>query len=158
MERPLEETGRSLGRGAVAERAIAQREAPRGEAPPRRRRGGSMTAPYTGSRSFIGLWTLAIVATVCAFLVHLALRGRTVSLGYELGRARAEQARLREVKRVLEVEAASYKTPERVEIVARTLLGMEPPPPERIVPLGGIAEPREHPVADSRELDPQTVE
>ena len=36
---------------------------------------------------------------------------------------------------MLEVEAASYKTPERVEIVARTLLGMEPPPPERIVPL-----------------------
>jgi cell division protein FtsL len=114
--------------------------------------------PPRGSRTFLALWTLAMVATVCAFLVHLALRGRTVSLGYELGRARAEQARLREVKRVLEVEAASYKTPERVEIVARTLLGMEPPPPERIVPLGAVAEPREHPVADSRELDPQTAE
>ena len=82
------------------------------------------------------MWTLAIAATVSAFVVHLALRGRTVQLGYELGRARQEQARLREVKRVLELEAASYKTPERVEIVARTLLGMEPPPPERIVPLG----------------------
>jgi cell division protein FtsL len=102
-----------------------------------------------GSRSFVALWTLATVAAVCAFLVHLAMRGRTVSLGYELGRARAEQARLREVKRVLEVEAASYKTPERVEIVARTLLGMEPPPPERIVPLGPVAEPHEHPVAAS---------
>jgi cell division protein FtsL len=109
--------------------------------------------PRQGSRTFVALWTLATVATVCAFLVHLALRGRTVSLGYELGRARAEQARLREVKRVLEVEAASSKTPERVEIVARTLLGMEPPPPERIVPLGAVAESREHPVAasDSRE-------
>jgi cell division protein FtsL len=95
---------------------------------------------------------------VCAFLVHLALRGRTVSLGYELGRARAEQARLREVKRVLEVEAASYKTPERVEIVARTLLGMEPPLPERILPVGPIAEPREHPVAasDSRQSAEET--
>jgi cell division protein FtsL len=102
-----------------------------------------------GSRTFVALWTLATVATVCAFLVHLALRGKTVSLGYELGRARAEQARLREVKRVLEVEAASYKTPERVEIVARTLLGMEPPPPERIVPLGPITESHEHAVAAS---------
>ncbi|MGO8992525.1 MAG: hypothetical protein ACLQVI_04310 [Polyangiaceae bacterium] len=102
----------------------------------------------------MALWTLATVATVCAFLVHLALRGRTVSLGYELGRARAEQARLREVKRVLEVEAASYKTPERVEIVARTLLGMEPPPPERIVPLGQITEPREHPVAETEGTPP----
>jgi len=99
-------------------------------------------------RSFITLWTLAIVAAVSAFVLHLALRGKTVSLGYELGRARAEQARLREVKRVLQVEAASYKTPERVEIVARTLLGMEPPPPERIVPLGAIPEKHET-VADN---------
>ena len=63
-----------------------------------------------------------------------------MTLGYELGRARADQARLREVKRVLEVEAASYKTPERVEIVARTLLGMEAPPPDRIVSLPALAD------------------
>jgi cell division protein FtsL len=85
------------------------------------------------SRHFVLLWTLATVATVCAFVVHLALRGRTLQLGYELGRARAEQARLREVKRVLSLEAASYKTPERVEIIARTLLGMEPATPDRII-------------------------
>jgi cell division protein FtsL len=85
--------------------------------------------------AFLPIWTLAIAATVSAFVVHLALRGRTVQLGYELGRARQEQARLREVKRVLEVESASYKTPERVEIIARTLLGMEAPTPDRIVPL-----------------------
>ena len=93
-------------------------------------------------RSFIALWTLAMVATVFAFVLHLAMRGKTVSLGYELGRARAEQARLREVKRVLQVESASYKTPERVEIVARTLLGMEPPTPDRIIPLAGLPEPK----------------
>ena len=87
------------------------------------------------SRYFVLSWTLATTAAVCAFVVHLALRGRTLSLGYELGRARSEQAHLREVKRVLELESASYKTPERVEIVSRTLLGMEPPPPERIVAL-----------------------
>jgi len=84
-------------------------------------------------RTFLATWTIAIVATVSAFVLHLALRGRTVALGYELGRARAEQARLREVKRVLSLEAASYKTPERVEIIARTLLGMEPATPDRII-------------------------
>ena len=42
------------------------------------------------------------------------------------------------MKRVLQVEAASYKTPERVEIVARTLLGMEPPAPDRIIPLAAV--------------------
>jgi cell division protein FtsL len=89
------------------------------------------------SRSaFLALWTLAVAAAVSAFVLHLALRGRMVQLGYELGRARQDQARLREVKRVLELQVASYETPERVEIVARTLLGMEPPPPERIVALG----------------------
>jgi cell division protein FtsL len=87
------------------------------------------------TRAFLPVWTFAIAATVSAFVVHLALRGRTVQLGYELGHARQDQARLREVKRVLEVESASYKTPERVELVARTLLGMEAPPPERIVPI-----------------------
>jgi cell division protein FtsL len=85
--------------------------------------------------AFLPLWTLAVAATVSAFVVHLALRGRTVELGYELGHSRQEQSRLREVRRVLELEAASYKTPERVEIVARSLLGMEPPPPDRIVAL-----------------------
>jgi cell division protein FtsL len=83
--------------------------------------------------AFLALWTLAVAASASAFVVHLALRGKTVQLGYELGRARQEQARLREVQRVLEVEAASYKTPERVEIVARTLLGMDPPSQDRIV-------------------------
>ncbi len=81
------------------------------------------------------LWTLAVTAAVAAFVVHLALRGRTIDFGYRLGRARAEQARLREVKRVLELEAASYQTPRRVEMVARTLLGMAPPPPEKVIPI-----------------------
>ena len=94
--------------------------------------------PSTVTRraSFVVTWTLVVMATVCAFVVHLALRGKTVSIGYELGRSRAEEARLREVKRVLELEVASYKTPERVEIVARTLLGMENPPAERVIQMG----------------------
>ena len=107
-------------------------------------------------RTFVALWTLATTATVSAFVLHLALRGRMVTTGYDLGRARAEQARLREVKRVLEVEAASYKTPERVEIVARTLLGMEPPGPDRIVPMGAIAEPRPVAASDPHDLHPAT--
>lgn len=90
-------------------------------------------------RPFLALWTLAVIATVAAFVLHLGLRGRTVDLGYKLGRARAEQARLREQKRVLSLEAASYETPQRVEMVARTLLGMNPPPPERVIPLRAIA-------------------
>ncbi len=84
-------------------------------------------------RRFLMLWFLAVTAASAAFIVHLALRGKVVDVGYRLGKARAEQARLREVKRVLELEATSYETPKRVEMVARTLLGMTPPPPEKII-------------------------
>lgn len=86
-------------------------------------------------RRFVILWTLAVAAAAASFVVHLALRGRTVDLGFRLGKARVEQARLREVKRVLELEAASHQTPSRVEMVARTLLGMTPPPPEKVIPI-----------------------
>ncbi len=48
--------------------------------------GRTMTRPRG---AFLPIWTLAIVATVSAFVVHLALRGRTVQLGYELGRSTA---------------------------------------------------------------------
>ncbi len=87
---------------------------------------------------FLVLWTVAIFATVASFVIHLTLRGRTVDLGYQLGRARDEQGRLREVKRVLSLEAASHETPQRVEVVARTLLGMTPAPPERVIPMRAL--------------------
>jgi cell division protein FtsL len=110
-----------------------------------------MTRSVKRSRTFLVMWTLAVLATASAFVVHLALRGRTVALGYEIGRSRAEQARLREVKRVLELESASYQTPERVEMVSRTLLGMEPPTPDRVVILAPLAQERPERQDDARE-------
>jgi cell division protein FtsL len=92
---------------------------------------------------FLVLWTLTVAATVGAFILHLAIRGKTISLGYDIGRVRTEQAKLRETRRVLQVEVASYQSPERVDAVARTILGMEPAPPERTVnlpALGDVAE------------------
>jgi hypothetical protein len=93
------------------------------------------------ARTFLVLWILAIVATSAAFVLYLALRVRSVELGYELGRSHARVARLREVKRVLELELASHKTPERVDLVARTLLGMSEPTAERILAAGKPPEP-----------------
>ena len=89
-------------------------------------------------RTFLVLWTLAVSAATAAFVLHLSLRVRSVELGYELGRTHAHIARLREVKRVLELELSSHKTPERVEFVARTLLGMSEPSPDRILPAGAL--------------------
>lgn len=86
-------------------------------------------------RRFLMLWCLAVGASSAAFTVHLALRGKTVDVGFRLGTLRNEQGELREVKRVLELEATSYQTPKRVEMVARTLLGMNPPSAEKVIAL-----------------------
>jgi cell division protein FtsL len=83
--------------------------------------------------SFLLLWTLAVAASTAAFCVFLTLRVRAVELGYELGRMHGQLGRLREVRRVLELEVASYETPERVDLVARTLLGMAPPGADRVL-------------------------
>ena len=85
---------------------------------------------------FLILWTLAVLAATSAFILHLGLRVKSVELGYELGRAHARVERLREVKHVLELELSSHKTPERVDFVARTLLGMSEPTPDRILSAG----------------------
>ena len=89
-------------------------------------------------RTFLTLWVLAVGSATAAFVFHVALRVRAVELGYELGRTHAHVSRLREVKHVLEVELASHKTPERVEFVARTLLGMSEPTPDRILTAGAF--------------------
>jgi cell division protein FtsL len=83
--------------------------------------------------SFLVLWTMAVVASTAAFCVFLTLRVRSIELGYELGRMHGQLGRLREVRRVLELEVASYQTPERVDLVARTLLGMAPPGADRML-------------------------
>lgn len=101
------------------------------------------------ARAFVIVWSVAVLATCAAFVAELSLRGKTLALGYELGRARSEEIRLREVRRVLEVESSSYKTPERVEMVARTLLGMEQPGRDRVIPLGPIPVPHQGAVARS---------
>ena len=57
------------------------------------------------SSSFVPLWTLAVIAATTAFVLYLALRTRSIELGYELGRAHGRVARLREVRRLLQNHA-----------------------------------------------------
>ena len=99
---------------------------------------------------FLTLWTLAVAAATTAFVLQLSLRVRSVELGYELGRSHAHLERLREVRHVLELELSSHKTPERVEFVARTLLGMSEPAAERVFPVGAMpSEPAPEPALPS---------
>lgn len=94
----------------------------------------------TRTTRFVSLWTLAVIATASAFVLYLALRSRSVELGYRLGRARNKQAQLRETRRVLQVEAVAYRNPERVGALAKGVLQMEEPPPQRIFVVGAPIE------------------
>lgn len=85
------------------------------------------------ANTFLVLWTLAVVATTAAFLFYLAVRVESMEHGYELGRVYGELARLREIERVLELEEASHNTPERVDLVGRTLFYMEEPSADRVI-------------------------
>jgi cell division protein FtsL len=85
---------------------------------------------------FLLLWTLAVLGTATALLLYLGVRVRTIELGYDLGRAQAELSKQREVERVLSLERAALETPERIDLVSRTLLGMDDVTADRIVPAG----------------------
>lgn len=88
-------------------------------------------------RRFVVLWIAAICAACLAFIAHLTLRFETVRLGYDVDRARQEERRLVEQQRLLSIEAATLRAPERVETVARGALNMDIPNADRVVTLGG---------------------
>lgn len=92
-------------------------------------------------RRFIGLWLAAVIASAAAFVVHLTMRFENVRLGYAVSDLRAEQRRLLEARRALEIEAETLRDPERIERIARELLHMEPASPARIVPMGRSTQP-----------------
>lgn len=82
---------------------------------------------------FLALWTAAVLAAAAAFVVHLTLRFENVRLGYEVGDARRAQRKLVESRRMLAVEAATLRQPDRIEAVARTTLQMQVADAPRII-------------------------
>lgn len=82
---------------------------------------------------FVTLWSVAVVATAIAFVMHLALRFETVRLGYAVSEARSEQRQLMETRRLLSLEAATLRQNSRIENLARDVLGMDLPESNRIV-------------------------
>lgn len=92
-------------------------------------------------RRFIALWSVAVLATAAAFVVHLAIRFETVRLGYELSDERARQEQLQQDRRLLSIEAATLRQSGRIETIARGSLGMEIPKPTRIVTMSETRRP-----------------
>jgi cell division protein FtsL len=84
-------------------------------------------------RFFIaGLSALALIGVV---LVHVWLRLQVVQMGYALSTISKLQGRLEQENRELKVELATLTSPERLEALARTRLGLVTPDKGQIIVL-----------------------
>lgn len=70
---------------------------------------------------------------VCLALVHVWLRLQVVHLGYVLSTASKLQNQLEQENRELKVELATLTSPDRLDKVARTRLGLTDPEKGQIV-------------------------
>lgn len=69
-------------------------------------------------------------------IVHVTSRVMVVGVGYSLSKLEAENRELVRENDRLKLELATLKSPLRLEKVAREQLGMIPPPPGSVIPLG----------------------
>jgi cell division protein FtsL len=91
-----------------------------------------------------GVQQLGAAVAACALLVAAALlqiwvRTRVTEQGYRLSRLSAERVELVRDHERLQLAAASLGSAQRIEDLARTRLGMGPPPADRIIVLVGGA-------------------
>lgn len=83
--------------------------------------------------------TAACALLACALLLHAGVRTLVTERGYRLSRLSAEYRELTREHEALQIRAAELFRPQRIEELARTRLGMGPPPHDRMVVLVGGA-------------------
>jgi cell division protein FtsL len=84
-------------------------------------------------------FALAVAILAASLLFHTFLRTRTTERGYRLSQLSAEHRELVRERERLQARAAELKSPQRIEELARTRLGMGPAPSDRVVVLVGGA-------------------
>jgi|GEM_PF-480157 len=102
-----------------------------------------------------GLQTFSAASLACILLagsalLHCWVRTRMTEEGYRLSRLSSEHQQLWREHEKLQLQAAQLKSPQRIEELARTRLGMGPAPVERTVVLVGGALQRTAMVAAAR--------
>jgi cell division protein FtsL len=73
--------------------------------------------------------------TVCCALFYVWTRHEATSWGYRISEAAQSQSELKQTNRELRLEAASLRSPARIEKIARKELGLDFPKPGQIQPL-----------------------
>ena len=91
-----------------------------------------------------GLRQLAAALIACALigagaLLQIWVRTRVTEQGYRLSRLSGERQQLLREHERLQLAAARLGSAQRIEDLARTRLGMGPPPPDRVIVLVGGA-------------------
>jgi len=68
-----------------------------------------------------------MVFFVPGVLVYIWLNVQTTNLSYDIARAQKQKQELLEINKKLRIQLANLKSPERIEGVALTKLGLRPP-------------------------------
>ncbi len=76
---------------------------------------------------FMVMFSLAVVSSLAAFVVHLALRNQNIAMGYEVERSRADALRLRGQINQVRLELGARRSPLALEQIGRAELGMVDP-------------------------------
>ncbi len=66
-------------------------------------------------------------------IVHVTSRVMVVKMGYELSRLDTQTTELLRENDALKLELATLKSPSRLEVIARTKLGLAPPPAGAVI-------------------------
>ena len=98
--------------------------------PRRQARGG------TGERDWVGNFLATIFLVACLVsraLAHVWLRLQVIHLGYVLSTTSKLQGQLEQVNRELKLELATLTSPDRLEELARSRLGLREPEQGQVV-------------------------
>jgi cell division protein FtsL len=88
-----------------------------------------------GRRQHVFIAGLSALALIGVVLVHVWLRLQVVQMGYALSTISKLQGRLEQENRELKVELATLTSPERLEALARSRLGLVTPDKGQIIVL-----------------------
>jgi cell division protein FtsL len=91
---------------------------------PRRRKN-----PATASRRFHP-WTLTgltLGVFILLVMAYLWLHFQIIQISYDIARAQNQKKELMETNKKLRIQLANLKSPERIEQIAMTRLGLRPP-------------------------------
>jgi cell division protein FtsL len=79
-----------------------------------------------GMRNLISM-VLFLCMSVCIAFFHVWIRVEVVRVGYEISSADQRRRELRQSHEWLKIMIASLRSPERIELIARSKLGLRPP-------------------------------